>query len=208
MAKLSIKKYVKGSDASWLVGEGILINYSSMRSMSDPKSSMDGNNPCPDTYQGQHWADTDDTSEDGDYGGVHTNSGVQNKWFYLLTDGDKGTNDNGYSYQVTGIGIEKSQQIAYHTLAEYATSESQYADIRLASLQAAEDLYGENSAEVQAVNAAWLAVGVGDEDPATAIQTIASTSESRQAIYDLQGRQVNNPRQGLYIQNGRKYIRK
>lgn len=203
---ISIKKYVKGSDASWLVGEGIPMNYSSLRSMSDPKSSMDGNNPCPDTYQGQHWADTEDTSEDADYGGVHTNSGVQNKWFYLLTDGDEGTNDNGYSYQVTGIGIEKSQQIAYHTLAEYATNESQYADIRLASLQAAKDLYGENSAEVQTVNAAWLAVGVGDDDPATAIQTIASSSESKPAIYDLQGRQVNTPRQGLYIQNGRKYI--
>ena len=166
---ISVKKYVMGSDASWLIGEGIMMNYSFVRSMSDPKSSMDGTNPCPDTYQGQYWADTEDVSDEGDNGGVHTNSSVQNKWYYLLTDGGEGTNDHDYNYQVTGIGIEKSQQIAYHTLSEYATSESQYADIRLASLQAAKDLYGEQSAEVKAVDAAWLAVGVGDDDPATAI---------------------------------------
>ena len=213
---ISIKKYTKGNDASWLIGEGVQMFYSPLRSMSDPKSSMDGYNPSPDTYQGQYWADTEGDTEETDYGGVHTNSGVQNKWFYLLTEGGTGTNDNDYSYQVTGIGIEKAQLIAYHTLEQYATSESQYADIRLASLAAAEDLYGENSAEVQAVNDAWLAVGVSDEDPETAIQDIVSSPKSKQAIYDLQGRQVNTPRRGLYIQrsaegrlqgeNGRKYI--
>lgn len=52
--------------------------------------------------------------------------------YYLLTDGDSGTNDHGYSYTVTGIELEKSQQIAYRTLTEYATQESQYAVFALA----------------------------------------------------------------------------
>lgn len=203
---ISVKKYVQGDEATWNIGEGVYLNYSSLRSMSDPKSSKDGTNPSPDTYQGEYWASTEGDTEETDFGGVHANSGVQNKWFHLLTDGGEGTNDNNYSYQVKGIGIEKSQQIAYHTLTEYATNESQYADIRLASLQAAKDLYGDNSAEAKAVDAAWLAVGVGDDDPATAIQTIASPSESNQTIYDLQGRQVNSLRKGLYIQNGRKFV--
>lgn len=55
---------------------------------------------------------------------------------YLLTDSGKGTNDNNYSYEVTGVGIEKSRQIAYRTLTTYATKTSQYADIRKASIQA------------------------------------------------------------------------
>ena len=104
-----------------------------------------------------------------------------------------------------GIGLEKSQQIAYRTLVEYATEESQYADIRLASLQAAEDLYGMNSAEVEAVAEAWKAVGV-DEDQ-TAINEIRNEElrmKNEGVIYDLAGRKVHNPQKGIYIINGKK----
>ena len=166
---ISVKKYVQGNDATWTIAEGAMEYFPNMRSMSFPKTSMDGKQVCPDTYQGEFWWDTE---SELDHGGVHINSGVQNKWYYLLTDGDSGTNDNGYSYQVDGIGIEKSQQIAYRTLTEYATEESQYADIRLASLQAAEDLFGENAAEVVAVDEAWKAVGVGGGGELTAIKDI------------------------------------
>lgn len=47
----------------------------------------------PDTYQGEMWYDG---SEDN--GGVHFNSGVQNFWFYLLSEGGSGVNDRGFSY--------------------------------------------------------------------------------------------------------------
>ena len=205
---VSVKKYVLGNDASWTIADGVMTNYSNMRSMSFPKTGMDGMDPCPDTYKGENWVKTD--SED-DNGGVHTNSGVQNKWYYLLTDGDSGTNDNGYSYTVTGIGLEKSQQIAYRTLTEYATQESQYADIRLCSIQAAEDLFGANSAEVKAVNDAWKAVGVVEDTP-TAIHdiTVAASADGMDtsAVYDLQGRRVNNPQHGLYIVNGKQVVMK
>lgn len=169
---------------------------------------MDGENSCPDTYKGEFWVDTE---SEADHGGVHTNSGVQNKWYYLLTDGDAGTNDNGYNYQVEGIGIEKSQQIVYRTLTEYATKESQYADIRLASLQAARDLFGDDAAEVVAVDEAWKAVGVG-EGESTAIRDVEQTASVQPAmdnqIYDLSGRKVNSQlkRKGIYIVNGKKII--
>jgi Zn-dependent metalloprotease len=45
--------------------------------------------------------------------GVHTNSGVLNHWFYILTIGKSGTNDIGNSYNVTGINIDKAAKIAY-----------------------------------------------------------------------------------------------
>ena len=203
---ISVKKYVQGNDAPWTIGEGVMEYFSNMRSMSFPKTGMDNNDPSPDTYQGEYWVDTESQA---DHGGVHHNSGVQNKWYYLLTDGDSGTNDKGYSYQVEGIGLEKSQQIAYRTLTEYATQQSQYADIRLASLQAAEDLYGENSVEVQTVAAAWDAVGVYKDGETTALTLV--NSEERivnSGVYDLQGRKVAQPTKGLYIVNGKKVVMK
>ena len=204
---ISVKKYVQGSEAAWTIGEGVMANFSNFRSMSFPKMCQDGTAPCPDTYQGELWADTEN---EFDHGGVHTNSGVQNKWFYLLTDGDTGTNDKGYSYDITGIGIEKSRQIAYRTLTEYATKESQYADIRLASLQAATDLFGADAVEVTTVDEAWKAVGVVEGGEATAIRNTRlatdGLSATDNAVYDLSGRKVQNPQKGLYIKSGKKVL--
>ncbi|NIW45715.1 MAG: hypothetical protein GWN30_13480, partial [Gammaproteobacteria bacterium] len=63
-----------------------------------------------------------------DNGGVHTNSGVQNYWFYLLSEGGSGVNDNGDAYFVTGIGIEEAAQIAYRNLTVYLMPGSDYPD--------------------------------------------------------------------------------
>lgn len=184
----SVEFYTLGDEANWLIGEDIMVNYSNLRDMSDPKNSMDGlilkadyredlielygkdyydylpdtlQIPQPDTYKGEFWADTSDDSDEGDNGGVHTNSGVQNKWFYLLCEGGNGTNDNGDAYTVAGIGIDKAQRIAYRNLIHYLTPTASYWDSRNGSLNAAKDLYGENSVEYKAVEDAWYAVGVG-----------------------------------------------
>jgi Zn-dependent metalloprotease len=201
---IGVKKYVQGNDAPWTIADGVMVYFSNMRSMSFPKTSMDGAYPCPDTYKGEFWLNTED---ERDHGGVHINSGVQNKWFYLLTDGDSGTNDNDYSYQVEGIGIEKSQQIAYRTLTEYATRESQYADIRLASLQAAEDLYGANSVEVEAVGEAWSAVGVDENQTGIEMVNGQSSMVNGQSIYNLAGQRLNKMQKGINIVNGKKILK-
>ena len=49
---ISVKKYVQGNDATWTIGEGMMEYASNLRSMSFPKTSMDGKDPSPDTYQG------------------------------------------------------------------------------------------------------------------------------------------------------------
>ena len=201
---ISVKKHVQGDGASWLIGEGMMRSFSNLRSMSFPKMSMDGQSPSPDTYQGEYWVDTEDAEKD--HGGVHTNSGVQNKWFFLITDGDAGTNDNCYNYEINGMGIEKSRLIAYRTLTEYATQESQYADIRLASLQATKDLFGEESDEVKTVEKAWDAVGVGGMQ--TAIKEIKNEElrmkNEADAIYNLAGQRLSKMQRGINIVNGKK----
>ncbi len=147
-----------GNSANWTIGENIvLISPYYIRSMSDPNSA-DFLGQQPDTYYGDYWADT--TQSSGDEGGVHTNSGVQNFWFYLLSQGGSGTNDLGNSYSVTGIGIDKAMQIAYRNLTTYLTPAATYHDAYVGSLQSAEDLYGNPSTEYTAVSNAWYAVGI------------------------------------------------
>lgn len=147
---------------NWLIGEDVMILYSNMRSMAYPKNGMDGNSPQPDTYNGLYWYNTANPTNDNDNGGVHTNSGVQNKWFYLLSQGGSGKNDKNISYSVTGIGINKAQKIAYRNLIYKLTPTATHQDAYNGSLQAAKDLYGENSTEYNAAIKAWYAVGIGN----------------------------------------------
>ncbi|WP_139925309.1 M4 family metallopeptidase [Hymenobacter sp. DG01] len=150
-AKLGLTK------STWLIGEDIDKQQPGLRSMSDPNSQGQ-----PDTYKGTYWrATTTNPTSSNDYGGVHTNSGVLNHWFYILTVGKSGTNDIGSAYSVTGIGIDAAAKIAYRAESVYLTASATYATARTATIQAATDLYGAGSAQATAVTDAWYAVGVG-----------------------------------------------
>lgn len=141
---------------SWLIGEDI---GQAIRSMSNPKATNH-----PNTYKGQYWH-----TAASDNGGVHINNGVGNYWFYLVTNGGSGTNDLGYPYDITGIGPEKSQHIAYRALSTYLTPSSQYIDAYAAMIQSSDDIHGDCSEESHVVAAAWAAVGVGYPFDSTAI---------------------------------------
>ena len=162
---MGVKKYTYGS-TNWTIGEDVMIAELYLRSMKNPNSAGQ-----PDTYGKGPWIPSTSTpNEENDKGGVHTNSGVQNFWFYLLSEGGTGTNDNNEKFTVKGIGIDKALQIAYRTLIHYLTPSATFANARQSSLQAARDLYGANSTEEIAVTNAWHAVGVGDkyvEEPTT-----------------------------------------
>ena len=151
----SIKFYKEGENSDWDFGKDVSINGYD-RSMYDPNLTKQ-----PDTYKGKFWfQETTNPIWDNDFGGVHTNSGVQNYWFYLLCEGGSGTNDNGDFYSVNGIGIEDAEQIAYRNLTVYLMPASQFEDARLGSIHSAIDLFGINSPQHQAVIDAWNAVGV------------------------------------------------
>ena len=165
----------------------------------------------PDTYKGEYWCDTDDVSEENDHGGVHTNSGVQNYWFYLLSEGGSGENDNGDTYFVRGIGIDKAVQIAYRNLIFYLTPQATYEDAVDGSMSAAKDLYGESSPEQKSVYDAWRAVGLYnkkydylfpgvDDIPENRSITsyiengtlyVLSETDTEVYVYDILGRLIN-----------------
>ena len=140
----------------WQIGEEIdkRSGHNGLRSMSNPNSEDQ-----PDTYKGAKWVSTGSWVDNG---GVHTNSGVMNFWFYLLSEGGSGTNDKGFAYSVTGIGIEKAELITFRAEDVYMTSSTKFLNARTYTIQAAEDLYGVGSDEACAVKNAWYAVWVGE----------------------------------------------
>lgn len=176
MMGVSIRFFADSSIGTWTIGEGVILEAPYyMRSMSEPNgpANVPSFTHQPDTYNGDYWF-----SGQQDDGGVHTNSGVPNKWYYLLSQGGSGTNDNHYQYQVTGVGLAKAEQIAYNTFTQYLTPSATMADAYYGSLDAATDLYGANSPEYTAVQHAWWAVGVpNNDDSTTSVRTVKDHSD-------------------------------
>jgi Zn-dependent metalloprotease len=143
-----------------------------LRRMDNPKARRH-----PDTYGGEFWKNPNcSPTLANDYCGVHTNSGVLNKWFYLMTAGsgsgsgddgayagaDDGINDKGNAYTVNGLGFAVSERITYLTEL-MLTSTATFADARNVSVSVATSLSGNPCDNmVESVTNAWYAVGVGD----------------------------------------------
>jgi bacillolysin len=167
---------------TWAVGEDFDLRNAAVkgfRSMSNPNAFTD-----PDTYQGTYWA-----TGTADNGGVHTNSGVLNYMFYLLTTGGSGTNDKTNAFTVTGIGITDAAKIMYRMETVYMTASTNYAGARTAAIRAAQDLYGAGSQQDKSVTNAFYAVGVGAAHPAGArvgvpeTDQVASSNEIKISTY-------------------------
>ncbi|AUI69956.1 M4 family metallopeptidase [Beggiatoa leptomitoformis] len=130
----------------WIIGGqelGVTIRSFTNPEAYDQPSTMSSYQTLPNT-------------EDGDNGGVHINSGIINHAFYLLS---VGLND--------AIGTEAAAKIFYRALTQYLTRNSQFTDARLAAINAAHDLYGQNAIEAQKVAEAFDAVGLLADNPTT-----------------------------------------
>jgi len=153
----SIENYARPTNWNWFIGEDI---GGAFRSMSNPGSFGD-----PDTYFGTNWA----SLTGPDNGGVHSNSGVQNYWYYLMVQGASGTNDNGDAFSVTGLGFNDASAIAFRNLTVYLTPTSDFSEARFFAIQSAIDLFGACTPEVETTTNAWYAVGVGAAYVATVV---------------------------------------
>jgi Zn-dependent metalloprotease len=138
-------------EADWLIGKGVFTPGTAddaLRSMKEPGKAYNnqilGRDPQPD-HMSKYVHQPDNPA--GDNGGVHINSGIPNKAFYLA------------SIRIGGHAWEAPGHIWYAALkASSQTTEFQaFAD--LTYLQAGL-LYGEQSTEQQAVLSAWKEVGI------------------------------------------------
>ncbi|MFF2654117.1 M4 family metallopeptidase [Streptomyces sp. NPDC058045] len=153
----SVEFYADNSEdvGDYLIGEKIDINGDGTPLRYMDKPSKDGSS-------------LDEWSADAGNVDVHYSSGIANHFFYLLSEGSGPKSINGVDYdsptsngeKVEGIGRDKAEQVWYKALTEYMTSTTDYAAARTATLDAAKDLYGADSAEYKGVDAAWAGVNV------------------------------------------------
>jgi len=137
-------------EADWLIGAGLLtpnVNGQALRSMKEPGTAYDdpvlGKDPQP--------GHMDDYVETGaDNGGVHINSGIPNRAFYIA------------AVELGGYAWEKAGQIWYVTLRDKLQVRSDFKDAATKTIQVAGDLYGAGSLEQKAVEKGWTEVGVLD----------------------------------------------
>ncbi len=142
----------RADEASWLIGAGIFaaaVQGEALRSMKAPGTAYDddvlGKDPQPGHMRA--YVETDD-----DNGGVHINSGIPNRAFFLLA-----TALGGFAWERAGL-------IWYRTLTAGTLSPTaDFAAFARATLAAATTEYGEESEEVAAVRAAWAGVGVEED---------------------------------------------
>lgn len=88
-------------------------------------------------------------TEAGDHGGVHINSGIINRAFYLLAAGLNNP-----------VGLVPAERIFYRALTQHLLAQSQFVDARLAAEASAAELYGVNSAQAIRVAEAFDTVGI------------------------------------------------
>lgn len=176
-----VESFSEGN-CDWLVG----ADRGAIRSFINPNAYGD-----PDTYLGTNYKTTSPCTPSGsnDQCGVHSNSSVQNRMFYLLANGGSGTTDFNVPYNVTAIGRFKARDIAYRALDLYLTGSNGFIDARAAWLRAAFDLYGGCSTEIIAVGDAWHAVGVESTSAQFSKNTCGAIASGTfvQAISHLQG---------------------
>ena len=109
----------------WQMGED--LPNGAIRSMKDPTLFNDPDRLNSPLYQS--------SAVTNDNGGVHSNSGVNNKLCYLLTDGDT---FNGQT--VTSMGVTQVVRLYYEAQTDLLTSSADWTDLFNALMQAAINL--------------------------------------------------------------------
>lgn len=134
--------------ANWTIGEKSANSTSYERFMYNPTADGHSKDYYPERNTGT-----------SDSGGVHTNSGIMNLAYYLLSEGGKHPRKaNGV--QVTGVGLKKAIDIYYHSTTNLFTSSTNFQQARMLLAQSAETLYGKCSAEWEALHKSFDAVAV------------------------------------------------
>ncbi|TFC51293.1 M4 family peptidase [Cryobacterium sp. TMT1-21] len=148
-----VEQYARGqstAEASWLIGEGLFtdqVQGVALRSMKAPGTAYNddvlGKDPQPANMSG--YVETED-----DNGGVHLNSGIPNRAFFLVASA------------LGGNAWDAAGRIWFDTLTSGTLGRGvDFRGFARATARAALKRYGIGSPEHDAVIAAWTAVGLG-----------------------------------------------
>lgn len=135
-------------EADWLIGADLLVDGvqgTALRSMKAPGTAYDdprmGSDPQP-----AHMRDYVETQDDN--GGVHINSGIPNKAFYLAATA------------IGGPAWEGAGRVWHDVITGRIATDCDFATFAGLTVTAARSRFGESSAEARAVAGAWEQVGV------------------------------------------------
>ncbi len=148
-----VEQHARGqstAEAGWLIGAGLFtdqVQGVALRSMKAPGTAYNddvlGRDPQPDNMAG--YVETED-----DNGGVHLNSGIPNRAFYLVASA------------LGGNAWDAPGQIWYDTLTSGTLGVTvTFAGFARATVRSAVKRYGIGSAEHLAVVSGWTTVGLG-----------------------------------------------
>ncbi|PHN04219.1 M4 family metallopeptidase [Flavilitoribacter nigricans] len=176
---------------NWQIGEDIVsTNFfpsGALRDLSNPHNGT--NNPNQHFWQPEHmdeYVDLPET-EEGDNGGVHINSGIPNRAYYLFA---------------TAVGKDVAEQVYYNALDNYLTRFAQFSDLRISVLASAGELY--NNSVVQAAASAFDQVGITEEEaseepedvqinPGNQVVLFASGNRQALNLYNYNGEPISEP---------------
>ncbi len=137
--------------ADWLIGPDVFtpsIDADALRSMKAPGTAYNnpllGKDPQPDHMS--RYVQLPDT-EEGDHGGVHINSGIPNKAFYLTAVG------------IGGNAWEAPGHIWYESL-RASTPRTDFQTFADTTWAKAGEFFGQDGVEQKAVQSAWDEVGI------------------------------------------------
>ena len=152
---IMIKQRLQNEDvkkSNWLIGENVLLgNKYALRSMKEPGTAFVnhpelGTDPQPATMK--NFVTMPDTYE-GDWGGVHYNSGICNFAFYVT------------AFTIGGFAWEKAGRIWYAALTDKTLNPTAtFKDFKKLTMSKAETMFGKGSLEANAVKAGWDAAKV------------------------------------------------
>ena len=156
-----VKQWVNNQtadQADWLIGAGLFtdtVQGRALRDMANPGTAYDdpniGKDPQPADMAGY-------VNTNQDNGGVHINSGIPNRAFYLAA-----TAIGGYAWQKAGL-------VWYRTLTGALNPSADFQTMADATTTVAGSLFGQGSDEQKAVREAWSTVGVAPTvQPVTAL---------------------------------------
>lgn len=156
-------------EADWLIGAEVWtpgIAGDALRSMKDPGHAYDnpqfGKDPQPDRMSKfVHLPDT----RNGDNGGVHFNSGIPNKAFFLT------------AVRIGGFAWQSAGTIWYESL-KASSAKDQFEDFATTTFQKAGELFGAGSPEQSAVLSAWQEVEVQIRGVPTGVARVRSFAVS------------------------------
>lgn len=174
----------------WLMGEDVVrtnvFPSGALRDLSDPHNGGSGFGSRG--WQPAHMNEFVNLpeTEDGDNGGVHVNSGIPNKAFFLFA---------------SQVGKNVAEAVFYDALDDYLTRFSQFIDLRLAVLQAAQS---RGQSVVNAAASAFDQVGiVGDQGTDNEQEEVEVNPGDEFIVYadgDQQALRIITP-QGTFVAN-------